>query len=61
MDKLLPTEGFLGAYKKAAQQEDYPKACDNITKFKGANDKAINTHANIWEQALEVARTFRQK
>lgn len=58
---ILKIHTMPGAYRKAAGIEDYPKTCDNMAKFKEANDKAILTHAQIWDKALEAAKEFTQK
>jgi len=58
---ILKIHTIPGAYRKAAKMERYPKVCDRMAKFKETNDKAIQTHAKVWEKALEIASTFKQK
>jgi len=60
-DSILKIHTMPGAYRKVAEMEDYPKACDKMGKFKETNDKAILPHAQIWDKALEAANEFTQK
>jgi len=41
--------------------ETYPKVCDKIAKSKETNDKAIHTHSQIWDKALQAAEEFKPK
>ena len=60
-EPILKLHSIPGAYRQVAEMEAYPKVCDKMEKFKETNNKAILTHSQIWDKALEAAEEFKQK